>query len=263
MLVYRKRKSTGAIETCGYATASKPIRENGTDVTIERSALSFTNPSLYDTPEYIMCATNKSKPSFAAQESDNVFFPLPCSAPLVGTIGLATGSEIRLLVYGVGPATATSGYDINRFLPSQTTAEYLGVRQGFRIFCELTSNTGTGATIPLTSVKLSVMQTLSTTGISTKRQLTGPQAMYTQSVKGGALTKVTSLSVPASGTVYVVFDMGQAGYMDDSGGYTDAVKRDHTTFPGDHRACGQQLAGLYRRRSGEHQHIQRHRHTGV
>lgn len=225
IIIYRERLSTKAKEVCGYATASATIgtvdsvgdpTTGSTDITLTRENLTFANASLYGTPQYVLCAATKPKPSFSSAATDAVFLPLPCDRPLVGSISLNRASPFTGRVYAVGSANSAVGMDSARFLPMQGTNEYFGAGNGMWLFCELTGR-GTPATVQAANLTFLVRQTLASPHMFADPVSVPPAAIYTQQYKGGAYTQRTSITVPASGTVYAILDLGQMWRMDNTG----------------------------------------------
>ncbi|MCM1518973.1 MAG: hypothetical protein NC117_10055 [Pseudoflavonifractor sp.] len=208
VLVYRKHKTTGAINVLGWLTPSTTIGNGGTTVTIQRSNLVATDASQYGTLEYVLCGATAAQATNFKGNTNCSFLALPCESPLTGTITLTDASTFRLTPYGICPASDMSTvYDINRFRPvSNGTNTYFGLGAGVWVLCECQGGT-TSSHITSATLQMQVRQTLATSGWMLNPVNISPAGIYTLMSQYGTPTKVTDFYIPANGTLYIALDI--------------------------------------------------------
>lgn len=155
-------------------------------------------------------------------------FPLLSEEPPVANLTLQKTASVSLTITHVGPKNAynttdTRVFPISNFqLQTVTKVTCWGAQgsTGMWLHGQFKNLTGTPVTLQRTSILFGYSQTLATT---TAIQRTTPcSAMYTKS--GSTWASASSVTVPANGSVDVVFDVSNIPYLTEYGTSAQAIR---------------------------------------
>lgn len=177
--------------------------------------------------KFFCCLCDHQYTSFSEGASSGHLYPLLSEEPPVANLTLQKTAAVSLNVTHVGPkniyeTTNTRVRPISEFqLPTVTSAHCWGVQTtGMWLHGQLTNHTGTAVTLQRLNILFKYFETLATTVPAQKS--TPCSAIWRKS--GSTWESVSSVTVPANGTLDVIFGVSTIPYLDDSGIASFAIR---------------------------------------
>lgn len=236
VIVFWEKSDGSAWYIIGRKSATEAIGADATstsayNVKIPATQLSgVVTPSGYKSQMRFFCCLCDHKytddeftQTYAAQ-----LYPLLSEEPPVANLTIQKTAAVSLVITHVGPKNAynttdTRVFPISNFqLQTVTRVTCWGAQgsTGMWLHGQFKNLTGTPVTLQRTSILFGYSQTLATT--TATQRTTACSAMYTKS--GSTWSSASSVTVPANGSIDVVFDVSNIPYLNEYGYSSQAIR---------------------------------------